>query len=466
MRGWRLPWSALLTLALATGGTLMSARPVGAESMRSRAPGPLATADELRSERLAERLVATPQVQAAAATVEQQWRAKLTAKLGALTPRTNASLAPAIRELAFAYAQKAADGDPARPMVSWIESPPHRWFGTCVPGGRYAGDNPDTVYRIVPIDGVSTYRVTGRFTYRRPATTLFQVVTDVNVLTTVSQLDGEDMTVAPDGSFTLTIDPTAGTGTANHLQTKPGTVELFVRDTLSDWNAQAPPTLAVRRVAGPPPAPPETFAQLVDDTVRGIQTQDWIDFFVLGLQYAPPSNVWSAPLITGTTARAFANYHLDDGHALVITADPAKAPYFGVTVQTPWTITPPYWDRQSSLTNDQARPNADGSFTFVLSTRDPGVANWLDTTGLRDGTLFARWQDLRGGTSPMISARLVTLANLDAVLPAGTAHVTPRERQVQLRQRAAGFARRAGIPHGCITNGTRPSSTHAASDER
>jgi hypothetical protein len=27
-----------------------------------------------------------------------------------------------------------------------------------------------------------------------------------------------------------------------------------------------------------------------------------------------------------------------------------------------------------------------------VAPKDPGVANWLDTTGLHEGTLFVRWQ--------------------------------------------------------------------------
>jgi hypothetical protein len=33
--------------------------------------------------------------------------------------------------------------------------------------------------------------------------------------------------------------------------------------------------------------------------------------------------------------------------------------------------------------------NPDGTVTLVVATRDPGVANWLDTTGTHEGTLFA-----------------------------------------------------------------------------
>jgi len=118
-----------------------------------------------------------------------------------------------------------------------------------------------------------------------------------------------------------------------------------------------------------------------------------------------------------------------------------------VVLQNAWTITSPYWNHQSSLTNDQSKPNADGTYTFVVSTRDPGVANWIDTTGLRDGTLFARWQGLPGAVpTPTAGATAVALSRLDAALLAGTPHVTAAERAEQLAQRAAGFERRIAAP--------------------
>lgn len=432
---------AVLIFAIATGGLLL---PTVASAQDEHSKNPLATGDELTVEHLAERLAAAPQVQAAAAATEQQWRAKLTAKLGSLDAQSDRLLEPAIDELIYAYAQKAANNDPARPKVSWIESPPHRWFDERVAGGRYAGDNPDTIYRIVPIDGVSSYTITGRYTPNRPVTTLFQAVTEVNVLPTVAQLDGRDLVTRPDGTFTITINPTASPGQANHLQTTPAVVQLFIRDTLGDWNHETPPTLTVHRTGGPPVSPPKTFRQLIAETIKGLNTQDWINFYITGIQFGPPPNVLPPPL-TGLIDRSFGNFHLADNRALVITAQPGGAAYLGLALQNVWTITPAYWNHQTSLTNRQAVPNADGTYTFIISARDPGVYNWIDTTGLDDGTLLMRWQGLPHTPSPSVpsvSARLIDLTHLDSVLPPGTRRVSPNQRATQLAQRRAGFNRR------------------------
>jgi hypothetical protein len=57
-----------------------------------------------------------------------------------------------------------------------------------------------------------------------------------------------------------------------------------------------------------------------------------------------------------------------------------------------WYISLDFQNHQTSLTSHQARVDSDGNLRFVVSERDPGVANWLETTGHRRGYLQIRWQ--------------------------------------------------------------------------
>jgi hypothetical protein len=72
------------------------------------------------------------------------------------------ALRPAIEELAFATALDAADGDSQRPKVVWGFTAPRTWLGHAVPGSRWGIDNPDNVYRIIPVDGNSKYEISVR----------------------------------------------------------------------------------------------------------------------------------------------------------------------------------------------------------------------------------------------------------------------------------------------------------------
>ncbi len=114
-----------------------------------------------------------------------------------------------------------------------------------------------------------------------------------------------------------------------------------------------------------------------------------------------------------------------------------------------WTITENYWDQQTSLNNasNQAKPNADGTYTIVISKNDPGVANWVSTGGLNQGTVSIRFQDL-GDEAPMVSSKVVKIENLrdPDVLPPDTVFIEPEDlatyRAAQIATRQEGFNRR------------------------
>ncbi|MFD1828013.1 MULTISPECIES: DUF1214 domain-containing protein [Mumia] len=409
---------------------------------------PLFTQEVRAVEAVATKIAGTPEVREARAAIAQEWRTKLEAKVGPLSRQAKERLDLATRELVFTYAQRAANNDPASPKVSWVESPPHTWNGARVQGGRYAGDNPDTIYRIVPIDGASRYVIRGQVQKVRPVHAVFELTNDGDRVAATDTIELKDLVTRADGSFTITIDSEPDAGRPNHLQTNPGTVQLFIRDTLSDWGTQTPATLSVERIAGPPSAG-RSFRTLVDETVRTARASGtfWMDYFVLFASFSTPPNVVPEPTKgVASISRSTGNFDLDDVEALVITTRKGPATYTGATVQDVWTITPDYWDEQTSLSSGQSVANPDGTTTLVVSPRDPGVHNWMSTGGLAQGTFLLRWQgaSLLSDTSgkPFVTSRVVKLADLRTALPEGTAYVSRRERSVQLRERQAGFARR------------------------
>jgi len=157
-----------------------------------------------------------------------------------------------------------------------------------------------------------------------------------------------------------------------------------------------------------------------------------------------PPNVMTQP---ASNAEFLANqlqsngyFQLADDEALVLTIDPASAGFFTVPVYNDWTITDDYWNEQTSLTNDQAVPNGDGTYTMVVSLTDPGVANWVSTGGLNQGLISMRFQNLDPDSPdlPSVQSEVVKLADLPGDLPA----VTPEERIAQLDARLAGFNKR------------------------
>ena len=140
-------------------------------------------------------------------------------------------------------------------------------------------------------------------------------------------------------------------------------------------------------------------------------------------------------------------YRLEADEALVVTLDRRNAAYLGFQLSDAWGQgqTSDYMANLGSLSGDQARANADGTYTYVISTSDPGIHNWLDTAGLRVGTYCARWQALPQGVKSAGAVKSMTVvkrAELDAALPPETVRVTAEQRAMQIAQRRKDYARR------------------------
>lgn len=361
----------------------------------------------------------------------------------------------AIDELAFSALQKAVNNDPYFPRVYWLNTPPHSWAGKPIPGGRYSFDNPDNIYRTIPIAGDAQYVITGKRAGVGPTDITFSLISDPNSQQTIAYLSGSDIIVNADGSYTVTVDNQPANGRRNHIQSTSAAKQLFIRNNLGNWNTETPDTLSVKRLGSVPWYILPKSNLTIGSEAWGNLQESVLTYGVgaLGVKtYANPVNTLANPSSSSTLgtlvtqASSFGHFRLADDEALVVTANPGGAGYFVLPVTDSWTVTVDPVRHQSSLNNKQAVLNADGSYTFVISPHDPGVFNWVDTVGQHEGTIMARWQNLPAQRpvtgAAAISAQVVKLDRLSEVLPAGTRYVTPQERAAQLAARVAGFQKR------------------------
>lgn len=362
-----------------------------------------------------------------------------------------ARLDNAMSELAFGMLLTALNNDPFRPAAYWLGAAEHSWSGLDVPGSRWAFDNPDTFYRTIPIDPESRYVVVGHPRQRGTADLAFSLINDLITQTTVGYLDGHALRNRHDPSYRLTIGPEPARGRRNHLQTTADTQQLFVRSVTADWARQRPDHLWVRRTAGPAPRPERSDEEIVAQT-RELLLRGGAIFGGGLLRFktmSNPANTMSTPGSTPgalvSQANSFGHLALDDDQALVVRLDPAGADYVTLPVTDPWMVGVDPGRHQSSLNGRQARPDRDGSYTFVVSPNDPGVANWVSTAGAHEATVMARWQRLGSG-KPAISTELVDLAEVRSTVPRDTPFVTPGERAATLAGRLRDYGRRFESP--------------------
>ncbi|MOA49866.1 hypothetical protein D3C78_1728060 [compost metagenome] len=80
----------------------------------------------------------------------------------------------------------------------------------------------------------------------------------------------------------------------------------------------------------------------------------------------------------------------------------------------------------------------------MVSHRDPGIANWVDTTRHPEGYMAVRWAYpvKPRENMPWATARKVQLSEVMQHLPAETRLITPQERRAQIAIRQEHVQRR------------------------
>jgi hypothetical protein len=447
----------------------------------------LATSDQLTAEQIATQIASSPIMRLAKAALKLGWllaARKNFAAVGGPDQANLAQLDQAVTEYANQAAIEALLLNSNNPKILQQVNPPHSWYLQDFSGARIWYDNPDTIYRFVGVNNASSYVITGSFDGPLPADTNFSVLTGLGG-ETADNINGKDLVLNPDGhTFTITADSTpTALGQTNHLYLAPGTTLITTRNTLADWNTEEPMSLSILRVSGPkdslfsqfggfaipglgqlvssnplltqlvsiiPPLPAPRLLQSVEaaaimlllgitgeNTYMSLATTDP----VTGQPKGP--NVFTDPSsqasFLATQLQSTGYFQLADDEALVLTITPGKARYFSVPVTNDWTITDNYWDQPTSLNVSQAVEGPSGTYTIVVSPTDPGLANWVSTGGLNQGTIAIRFQDFDPNSSvePTVSSQVVKLSDLS-----GLPTVTPEQRQAQIAQRQLGYNRR------------------------
>lgn len=398
-------------------------------------------------EQLALRLIGRPELQRARTIARQVFEDHPNAG----TPDGRTSLLDAANQHFLGAVQLATNSDPANPEILAICLYDHPAEGDQnFPPALHGGlENPDNVYRIVPVSAEYRYELAGVRHRPAPAQVTYELMDTApgvdGIGAQLGLLSDRDMQVAADGSFTITVDADPADGRANHIQCPPEAKALFIRDTLGDWERQRPDALRIARVDGPTRSP-KTEAEIAAEAADLVPryARFWNDFrdgFLARMNL--PTNAFGPPMArTGGWGHIVnSEFALGPDEALVFTTDPGAAPYHAILVGNHWWIAHEASRRSGGYNMEQARPNADGSFTFILTSRDPGLENWLDPGGLASGVVQIRWQGAAAGAPPPPPVRDVRVGPLADVAWDLTA-ISAEQRAEQLSLRRSSYLRR------------------------
>jgi hypothetical protein len=403
------------------------------------ANSPLATEDQKAVERIALKLLNEPAVQAMIADTA--------AELKGLIPHGPLSAAIFDREfeqVRFLALEAAINIDPNHPRLHAVSLFAHQTDGIDIPGTKSLHPSPDFVYRLAPVDDSARFVLHGRKPPHGPLA--FEVSLIGANESTQGNLSIGDLAIAPDGDFTITIDPHEAEGRPNHLQSAAGAQQLIIRDIFDDIVSQRPMALTLERL-DPPARPPMTLEEIIagvpkqmTKAIRGVMA-------VTGVLGRMEANVMNPPAFFNqgetlvTQAYSMAHFKLRGDQALVIRMTMGSAGYAIIPATNYWGGIGDFLNHRTCVSSPNALANPDGSFTYVVARQDPGVANWVETDGLDEGTLCARWTAFKQDGSPMptLEAQLVTLGDLDSALPAGTPRFDAAARKARIARHAADY---------------------------
>lgn len=315
-------------------------------------------------------------------------------------------------------------------------------------------DNPDTLYFHAYLRPDEEYVVSGTRGTTRDLS--FQVMngdySPAEVPDSLAAFDDREISVAGDGSFELRFGP--GPAGPDYFTLGPKAEMLIVREVYSDWDTERRGTLRIRRAgqAGQVPPAPSREALAKRYAVAGKMLKSRLRTFLAFPKWFYdnlPVNTLTEPRRTpgglSTQYSSVGHYELADDEAMIVSVPKSDAPYQGIQLGSLWYISLDYINHQTSLTADQARADPDGRLRFVISERDPGVANWLERTGHSRGYIQIRWQQLARELGPADGPEfeVVPVDELPSRLPYyDAAKISPDEWAARIAARQSAVATR------------------------
>lgn len=313
------------------------------------------------------------------------------------------------------------------------------------------GPTPDYYYYHAPIDGNGTYKLVGyRGTvhivdFQIGPGDLYNNGTTPPVGSTMNY-DADELQMDKNGYFEVLLSAKKPEGyTGNWWQIYPDTSNVHVRQISYDWLNEVDARFTIERLDKPAARPRLTAEQIKTKLARIGNYVENMTVHALKQISEERARVGINKVgltdyanTGGTKAQryVYGQYDLQPDEALILETTVPNCRYWGFVLNDLNYSVLDYTNRHASVNGFQARLDKDGKFRAVISEKDPGVPNWLDTIGYGKGAILGRWRSC--DSSPLPSAIKVKVADVRKYLPSDTPVVTPEQRDEIIRLRARG----------------------------
>jgi hypothetical protein len=313
--------------------------------------------------------------------------------------------------------------------------------------------NPDDIYLYSPLRGDLTYRVSGnRGTVALLIFTTYNglsgMADDLSGLRALSDEDDRDLEIGPDEEFEIVFSANRPSNYSGRWIALTAEVKvLMVRCRSVDWANERDPHLIIECLDSVPPKRrlrPDEIVERIRQMAR-FPERTSAGFLRMqnGIKERVGVNTFEPVRYSNLPKQIYwpAVFEFDPDEALIIETElPSIRPYWNIQLNDPYFNAIEYVYRMSSLNESMARPSSDGRLRAVIALEDPGVPNWLDSSGFTEGTIYGRWYGCN--TNPVPTITRVPLTTLREHLPGDTPSVPSEARAVELRARVRAAQRR------------------------
>ena len=287
---------------------------------------------------------------------------------------------------------------------------------------KMGADNPDNMYYNATISGEYEYRLSGtrgtvhflgfstqRGNYGRNGG-----------MPTAGFLDAADMEIDADGRFEILMSQEEKG--ANWLPMTPDAGTLIVRQTFMDRVHEVPAQLVLERIDGDGLPEPVT-ARSIDEGLKtasnlvagaSLLFAKWAKDFRSHTNRLPRFDQEKSNSAGGDPKIAY--YHsywsLETDEALIIEATPPECSTWNFQLNNHWMESLDYRYYTIHINKHTAVYEPDGSVRIVVAHEDPGIPNWINTTGHRYGTMCFRW--VKAASHPQPETRVVKFSEIAA----------------------------------------------------
>lgn len=294
-------------------------------------------------------------------------------------------------------------------------------------------DNPDTLYFYANLTDDAEYVIEG--VRGTTADLSFQVLAGNysadDRAASHAAFDDRALDTDAEGRFSFRLGPPRyddDEGDPGYVVLHAGSSMIAVREVFSDWATEVPGHATLHRVDAAGTAPEPTtlagqekfYAKLAQALTGRLHT--WLAFPGWFFGDQARNTMYEPRQTPGGLTTQFSSagvFELQPDEAMIISVPVSGAPYQGFQLGSMWYASLDYVHHQTSLTTDQANITSDGMIHLVLTENDPGLANWVELLGHREGIMQFRWQRTDAPITPELgpTVRIVPFDRLAGEVP-------------------------------------------------